>query len=96
MDHVPLAVGRKTVTEGHSGANAGIEPFTMRRRVEALPIDPRVVIDARRFMSPLDAHFMRALEDELLALQRREEAVGRVSVGPPELGWGRRLSRSHR
>lgn len=78
---VPLAVELQRGRKAHAGAVARVEPLAMFGGVEPLPVDPGVVIEARRADEPLETHLLAATEGQRLLLQRWQQIMKRLAIG---------------
>jgi hypothetical protein len=66
----------------------------MLGRVQLLPLQPQVVLQARAGEHPLQAGFVRALESQRLALQWRQQSVWTRAIRSGRIADTRRRQRA--
>ena len=68
VNDVPLRMQTHRRGQFHGATVSCVEPFTMRWRVESLPVDPSIVLDSICRDQPLKTHLLTACKRQRLSL----------------------------
>ncbi len=94
VDDVKLEAGPERASDSRLAGGSRVEHLTMLGRVQLLPAQPEVVLDACRIEDPLHAVLVRPREGQRLDLDRRKEAMNGRQVRSHPVGATNRLERS--
>ena len=62
--------------------DAAVETLAMLGGVQALPFEPEVMLQLAAAECPGEPGFVGSIEGECFALERREQIMGAIAVGP--------------
>src|SRR5215472_11120885 len=82
VDDVELQRERHERAGRPRAVDAAVEAFAMLGRDDALPVDPDAVAQPLAVEVPFETRFVRPLERQRLALERRQQAVRPGAIGP--------------